>query len=160
MMRILVVSDTHGYIDNVINYIEANEKPDMIFHLGDYVSDGIEIGKRFNIPTKIVRGNGDYMEEDFKYDEIVKVKDKKMLLTHGHKYNISFSIDRLIYRGRELGVDYILFGHTHIPIIDRIKNIVIMNPGSPCYPRTRDKRKTLGIIDIGKTIEEKIIKIN
>lgn len=159
-MKILIISDTHGSIDNVINYIDSNEKPDMIFHLGDYVRDGVEIGKKFDIPTKIVRGNGDYMEENFKYDEVINIKDKKILLTHGHKYNISFSIDRLLYRGKELGVDYILFGHTHIPIINRLKDIVLMNPGSPYLPRTRNKRKTLGIIDIGDTIKEKIIEIN
>lgn len=111
-MRILIISDTHGYTDNVIDYVESNKKPDMIFHLGDYVRDGVKIGNIFDIPIKIVRGNGDYMEEDFNYDEIVKIKDKKILLTHGHKYNISYSIDRLFYRGKELGVDYILFGHT------------------------------------------------
>lgn len=158
-MRILIISDTHGYTDDVISYIESNEKPDMIFHLGDYVRDGIKIGKKFNIPIKIVRGNGDYIEEDFNYEEIVQVKGIKMLLTHGHKYNINFSIDRLFYRGIELGVDYILFGHTHIPIIDRLKDIVLMNPGSPSRPRAIDKRKTLGIIDIGDNIEEKIIEI-
>ncbi len=159
-MRILIVSDTHGYTENIITYIENNKKPDMIFHLGDYVSDGIEIGKRFNIPTKIVKGNGDYMEEDYNFDELVKIKGKKMLLTHGHKYNINFSIDRLFYRGRELGVDYIFFGHTHIPYIDKIKDIIIMNPGSPSRPRSRDGRKTFAIIDIGKTTNEKLIEIN
>lgn len=158
-MKILVVSDTHGRINNVVNYIEE-EKPDMIFHLGDYVQDALEIGKKFNIPTKVVRGNGDYMEKDFKYEEIVKVRGKRILLTHGHKYNINHSVDRLLYRGRELEVDYILFGHTHVPIITRFKNITMMNPGSPYFPRTRDKKKTLGIINIGKTLEEKIIEIN
>lgn len=158
-MKILIISDTHGSIDNVINYIDSNEKPDMIFHLGDYVRDGVEIGKKFDIPTKIVRGNGDYMEENFKYDEVINIKDKKILLTHGHKYNISFSIDRLFYKGRELEVDYILFGHTHIPVITRLKNMVLMNPGSPSRPRTRDNKKTLGIINIGDIIEEKIIEL-
>ncbi|HZK32880.1 MAG TPA: metallophosphoesterase [Tissierellaceae bacterium] len=158
-MRILIISDTHGYTDNVIDYVESNKKPDMIFHLGDYVRDGVKIGNIFDIPIKIVRGNGDYMEEDFNYDEIVKIKDKKILLTHGHKYNISYSIDRLFYRGKELGVDYILFGHTHVPSINKLDDIIFMNPGSPHFPRTRDKRKTLGIIDIGDTVEEKIIEI-
>lgn len=158
-MRILIISDTHGYTDNVINYIKSNKKPDMIFHLGDYVKDGIKIGNKFDIPIKIVRGNGDYMEEDFNYDEIIQLKDKKMLLTHGHRYNVSFSMDRLFYKGKELGVDYIFFGHTHIPSITRLENIVFINPGSPYLPRTRDKRKTLGIIDIGDVVEEKIIDI-
>lgn len=159
-MKILIVSDSHGYINNVVDYIENNEKPDMIFHLGDYVKDGIEIYNKFNIPTKIVRGNGDYMEKEFKYEEIVQVNDKKILLSHGHKYNINFSLDRLLYRGRELEVDYILFGHTHIAFIDKIKDIIVMNPGSSSRPRGHDKKNTIGLINIGNTREEKIIKIN
>lgn len=159
-LRILVVSDTHGQIENVVDYIEKEEKPNMIFHLGDYVKDGLEIGKRFNIPTKVVRGNGDYMEKDFNYEEVVKVDDKKILLTHGHKYDINFSIDRLFYRGKELEADYILFGHTHVPMINKVEDIIIMNPGSSYFPRTRDNKKTLGIINIGGTLKEEIVEIN
>lgn len=159
-MKILIVSDTHGYIDNIIDMVKREEKPDMIFHLGDYVKDGIKIGKELKIPTKIVRGNGDYSEDYFNYEEIVEVKGKKIFLTHGHKYNVNFSIDRLYYRGKELNADYILFGHTHVPIISTLDNMIIMNPGSSHLPRTRDKEKTFGIINIGKNKEEKIIKIN
>lgn len=158
-MNILIISDTHGNLNNVIRNIQAIEKPDMLFHLGDYVEDGIKIGEELNIPTTIVRGNGDSNRTDFNDDEIVEIKGKKIFLTHGHKYNVRFDISNLYYKAQEIGADYVLFGHTHIPIIERIENIVIMNPGSPYLPRGYNKEKTFGMITIGNFIEEKIIKI-
>lgn len=159
-MKILIVSDTHGDIDNLLKGIKQIEKPDMLLHLGDYVEDGINIGKEMNIPTTIVKGNGDYTRNDYNYDEIVEIGDKRIFMTHGHKYNVNFSLSNLFYKGKENRADYILFGHTHIPIIEKINDITIMNPGSPSSPRGYDNRKTFGMIIIGNTIEEKIIEIN
>lgn len=39
-MKVIVVSDTHGRVDNFVNKIKAMEKPELIIHLGDYVEDG------------------------------------------------------------------------------------------------------------------------
>lgn len=159
-MKIIIVSDTHGNINDVLKKIKTIEKPDMLFHLGDYVEDGIRLKEELNIPTTIVRGNGDYSITDFNDDEIVEVKDKKIFLTHGHKYNVRMGITNLYYKAQEIGADYVLFGHTHIPIIEKIENIVIMNPGSSFLPRGINKKPTFGMVTIGNSVEEKIIEIN
>lgn len=159
-MRILIISDSHGNIDDVLRKIKTMEKSDMLFHLGDYVEDGIRLKEQLNIPTIIVRGNGDQSRTDFNDDELVEIKGKKIFLTHGHKYDVRFDILKLYYKAQEVGADYILFGHTHVPIIERVENTVIMNPGSPFLPRGYNKKKTFGMIIIGSSIEEKIIEIN
>jgi len=159
-MKILIVSDTHGNINDVINKIKTMDKPDMLFHLGDYVEDGIKLKERLNIPTIIVRGNGDQNSTDFNDDEIIELEGKKIFLTHGHKYRVRFGIKKLYNKAKEIGADYMLFGHTHIPIIERIDDIIIMNPGSPTLPRGYNKMGTFGMIEIGNSVEEKIIKIN
>ncbi len=158
-MKILIISDTHGDIRNVIRGIEIIGQPDMIFHLGDYVEDGIRLGDQLNIPTTIVRGNGDYNRTDFNDDEIVEVGGKRIFLSHGHKYNVNFGLSNIYYKAQEIAADYVLFGHTHVPILERTEGIVIMNPGSPVYPRGYNKKNTLGMITIGDSIEEKIIEI-
>lgn len=157
-MKILVVSDTHGNIDDLIHNTQS-EKFDMLFYLGDYIEDGIEISKRLNIDYKMVRGNGDRKNQNFNDDEIFDIEGKKIFLTHGHKYNVNFGIQNLFYKGKEIEADYIFFGHTHIPILEKIEDIIIMNPGSPTLPRTSDRQRTFGIIEIGKNENEKIIKI-
>ncbi|MDR7856685.1 metallophosphoesterase [Tissierella sp.] len=158
-MKILVISDTHGYIDNVVQGIKTIGLPDMIFHLGDNVEDGIRLRDELNIPTTIVRGNGDYNSLDFNDDEIVELNGKKIFLSHGHNYNVNFGLSNLYYKAQEVGADYVLFGHTHIPIIERTEKIVLMNPGSPVLPRGYKKKNTVGILLLGDLAEEKIIEI-
>ena len=65
-MKILVVSDTHGKNKKLIDRIKKQEKPDLLFHLGDYVGDGLTISKALGIASVIVMGNGDHPSSGFK----------------------------------------------------------------------------------------------
>ncbi|HLS53338.1 MAG TPA: YfcE family phosphodiesterase, partial [Tissierellaceae bacterium] len=113
-MRILAVSDTHGRCEGIIKEVKNREKFDLLFHLGDYVEDGDKIAQELDIPAVIVRGNGDFYSH-YQDEELVEFSGKTIFLTHGHMYNVRFDISNLYYRGRELGADLILFGHTHVP---------------------------------------------
>lgn len=159
-MRILVISDTHGYTKEVIEAAKNIEKLDMLFHLGDYVEDGVKISKELGLESLVVRGNGDYHHMEYNNDEILEIKGKKIMLTHGHNYNVSYNLQGIYYKALEMNVDLILFGHTHIPVNEREGSLIIMNPGSASFPRGFKKDKTFGIIDIGESISTKIIKIN
>ncbi|MBC8589795.1 YfcE family phosphodiesterase [Wansuia hejianensis] len=161
-MNILVVSDTHGRNQEVIEHIAQREKVDLLFHLGDYVEDGEEISRTLEIPSVIVNGNGDFLSK-YKDDELIEIMGKKIFLTHGHSYNVRFTIDNIYYKAAELGASVALFGHTHIPINIKEENIIIMNPGSPSFPRGSSWKKTYGIINIdedSKNIETKIIEMD
>lgn len=157
-MRIAVVSDTHGNYKEFLEALVDHEDFDMLFHLGDYVEDGEKLKKILSIPTIIVKGNGDYWS-NYKDDEIVEIGGKKILLTHGHKYNVRFNYSNLYYRGLELNAELVLFGHTHVPLNIEENNLIIMNPGSASSPRTHDRIKTFGIIEIGETITTEIVEI-
>jgi putative phosphoesterase len=159
-MKIVVVSDTHGNNKYILEKLLEMEKPDMLFHLGDYVEDGEKISSALGIETIIVKGNGDYFNTKYKEDELINIKNKKIFLTHGHKHNVENGITNLYYKGLELEADLVLFGHTHRPIIEIEKNIIIMNPGSASIPRSPDKIKTFGLVNIGEKINTKIIQIN
>lgn len=158
-MRIAVVSDTHGNNKEIIEKLSEMEKPDILFHLGDYITDGVKISKTFGLEAIIVKGNGDYFNIEYKEDEFIEIAGKKIFLTHGHKYGVNSGIQNLYYKGLELGADIVLFGHIHIPVIEKIEDMIIMNPGSPSLPRSAEKIKTFGIIEIEEKIETKIIKI-
>ena len=158
-MRIFVISDTHGSTREIINKMQTMEKPDLIIHLGDYVEDGIKIQKELGIETIIVKGNGDYFYPEFEEDEIITIEGRRIFLTHGHKYNVNYGEDNLLYKGQELNADIILFGHTHIPIFFQESNIMVMNPGSPSMPRGYNKKKSFGILEIGSEIVGEIVEI-
>lgn len=77
-MKILVVSDTHGKINTLIQNMEKMGKFDILFHLGDYIEDALKLSKIFDIPMITVRGNGDFLRTDYNFDEVVEVKGKKI----------------------------------------------------------------------------------
>ncbi|HHV37970.1 MAG TPA: metallophosphoesterase [Tepidimicrobium sp.] len=159
-MRAFVVSDTHGYIDGFLNETKHMARPDLIIHLGDYVEDGVRIEKETGIETRIVRGNGDFFEKNYNEDEIFKLEDKTLFITHGHKHRVRYGIDNLFYRAKEIGADIVLFGHTHVPLLIEESNMMIMNPGSPYLPRGLDRRKTFGIIEIGEKVSGRIVEMD
>lgn len=158
-MKIFVVSDTHGSIEDFLRAIETMEKPDLIIHLGDYVDDGLKIEKIMGIRTIIVKGNCDYFHRGYDEDKLIVLNDKKIFITHGHNYNVRYGVNNLSYKGQEVDADLILFGHTHIPIIIEDKDRMIMNPGSPTQPRNYDGKKTFGIIEICEKILGEIVEI-
>lgn len=159
-MKIIVVSDTHGTIDEFIGKINNIRSSDLIIHLGDYVEDGEEIEKKSGIKTVMVKGNGDIFNKKYNEDEILEVNGRTIFLTHGHRYSVRYGITNLLYKAEEVKADIVLFGHTHVPVITEESNIKIMNPGSASFPRGFQTEKTYGIIEIDKEIQMsiKIIK--
>ena len=158
-MKIIVVSDTHGNNGSFLETAMAMEKPDLLIHLGDYISDAKKISKIMKVDYITVKGNGDYGIMDFNEDELLEINGKKIFLTHGHRYNVSYNLENIYHKGLELGADLILFGHTHVPIIEKTKELIIMNPGSPSTPRTIDRKRTFGLITIGEDIKVELIEI-
>ena len=156
-MKILVVSDTHGDIGKLIEYVSKLEGIDYLFFLGDYVDDGIKLREILNIPATIVRGNGDYGRLEFNEDETIEIQGKRIFLTHGHNYNLMSGLHSLYYKALEVKADLVLYGHTHLPKIIKKDGITIMNPGSPSYPRTVDKRPSFGLISLTNNQKEEII---
>ena len=58
-MKVLVLSDSHSYLDFMTRAVEAL-RPDAVIHLGDYVNDGRELMEQFpGLPFYQVPGNCD-----------------------------------------------------------------------------------------------------
>lgn len=157
-MRIAVVSDTHNYTRLLIKTLKIMGKFDMLFHLGDHTSDGEKIAGELGIDVVMVKGNCDPLSE-YNEEEVIVLNGKKLFLTHGHKYNVSREYNSIYHKAMEIGADIVLFGHTHIPLSIEEDGIILMNPGSPKEPRTPDRIRTFGIIEIGDKIETHIMEI-
>lgn len=137
-MKILVISDTHGFIDNAVSLIKKIN-PDYTFHLGDMAEDCKRLEALF--PQKIiacVKGNNDYFDKSYPLERIATIDGKKIFACHGHKYNVKSSLLPLTLKAKEVDADIVLYGHTHLAHLEEYDNFVIMNPGS---------RSTYGIIE-------------
>lgn len=144
-MKIGVISDTHGNIDRVVKQLELLDI-DFVLHLGDNSEDAIIIENKLNKEVIAVRGNCDLYDRKNPLERIIEIENKKIFMTHGHKYNVKREMETLYYRGKELEVDIVLFGHTHIPYLNKGKNIKIFNPGSTLLPRG-NSRASIGVMD-------------
>lgn len=128
-MLIAVVSDSHNNnkaIEDLKNYIT---KADVLLFLGDGESDIVKIKESFKGDIYAVSGNCDMYSKN-PQELVLEIGGKRIFMSHGHKYNVKYSYDNIYYKGREVGADIILFGHTHIPIIEEDNGIIMMNPGS------------------------------
>ncbi|WP_427340270.1 metallophosphoesterase [Caloranaerobacter sp. DY30410] len=158
-MKLIVLSDTHGNINSILREINKIENIDLLIHLGDYSKDVDKLREMLKVDIINVRGNCDFYDYNTKEEEIIQVKGKKILLTHGHRYNVKFGINNLYYRSKELGVDIALFGHSHVPVLLKHDGVLFFNPGSPTQPRGGSKR-SYGILDIDDEVKPILCKFN
>ncbi len=129
-MKILVFSDSHGNVTNMMGAVAA-EKPDRLFHLGDVVRDARALAEAFpHIPLDYVSGNCDYAGEG-PTQSIVEAQGVRILLTHGHVYHVKLGIGAAVEAARQAEVEVLAFGHTHQALCTHDESgLWVMNPGS------------------------------
>lgn len=158
-MKLLVISDTHRNLSKVYRVInDVQNLIDGVIHCGDITDDADILKSKYkNLNFYNVRGNCDY-GSGMSDEDIFKIGGKKIFVTHGHKYGVSYNIDRLCYRAMEVGADVCLYGHTHMPLLENYNGIIIMNPGSLSAPRGGSK-PSYGIIAIeGEAVRGSIVE--
>ena len=144
-MLIAVVSDTHRSSKYIKLAKELIKDADILIHLGDNVDDVEELERDFKGVVYAVAGNCDYSRE-YPKENVIEINGRKIFFTHGDLYGVKSSINNIYYRGKELGADIVLFGHTHQHIIEKENGMILMNPGSISLPRF--KGRYVGFIDI------------
>lgn len=133
-MRIGIVSDSHKNLYMLDKAISQMGKVDMLIHLGDDYRDIIKVNEKHNLEIHYVIGNNDYSSEPID-DKLVEVHGKRIYITHGHRYDVYYGVDKLYFKAIELNADIILYGHTHKQRVDWHGERVFLNPGSVSLPR-------------------------
>ncbi len=160
-MKILVASDIHGskfYTEKLLQIFE-NDNYDKLILLGDIYYHGprnslteeynpMEVANILNkVKDKliVIRGNCDaevdQMISEFIFQEkqIIELNNKKIFLTHGHKYNPS--------NIPEEQFDILFYGHTHVNKIEKINEKLYINPGSISLPKGNTQNSYIEICD-------------
>ena len=145
-MKILIISDTHGKHDNLSRVLEQEFPADLLIHLGD--AEGYEdyIAKQAGCPLEIVAGNNDFFS-DLPREKELQIGKYKVLITHGHYYYVNTGIEEIARMAQGRDFDIVIFGHTHRPLIDIRKDIIVMNPGSLSYPRQEGRRPSYIVME-------------
>lgn len=131
MIKILLLSDTHSYIDDdILKYVK---QADEVWHAGDIgdlkVTDAIKKLK----PLKAVYGNIDNMEARMEFTENNRFmcEDVDVWITHIGGYPKAYNI-RVRDEIRVNPPRLFISGHSHILKVmpDKKLNLLHMNPGA------------------------------
>lgn len=145
MKKVLVLSDSHGDVD-AMERAAARERPDLILHLGDLCRDFDELRQRLPMTQAMqnVCGNCDGFTE-VPDQRVLLVEGKRILMMHGHRYEVKLGYSRAMWAAREAEADILLCGHTHVALYRDLMGLHLMNPGS-----CRGSRGTYGVIELGE----------
>lgn len=147
-MKILLVSDTHGKDDRLEEALEI-EKPDFLCHMGDVEGSEDYIRALAQCPIAMISGNNDFFT-DLSPEVTFELEGFRIFMTHGHYYHASMGTEKLKSAGRRKGADIVLFGHTHRPVLEIEKDIIVANPGSLTYPRQEKRRPSYMILYLNR----------
>jgi putative phosphoesterase len=51
-------------------------------------------------------------------------------------------------RFADLPCDYVILGHTHVPMVQTVGQVTVINPGSCAQPRDQDRRGAYAVLDV------------
>ena len=162
-MKILLLSDTHGYIDNRILFYA--KKADEVWHAGDIGDMSVTDSISSVSSLKAVYGNIDnnIIRMSFPKTLNFKCEGVKIYMTHiksfykSKKYDLQKKID-------DFNPDIFISGHSHILKVshDKKNNLLYMNPGAAGnkgfhkirtmlkFEITKSKIENLQVIELGK----------
>lgn len=158
-MDILLISDTHGYLDPAI--AERFAGVEMILHAGDVGQEAVLTELRRIAPTIAVRGNvdGGGWARELPLETVVEAGGMRIALLHiaGNPKNPHTDALALIRREQP---DILLVGHSHIPVIERNHGTLWVNPGAAgkqgwhqertCMVLHIGTERTIDVVTLGK----------
>jgi putative phosphoesterase len=146
-MLIAIIADTHmprGGRELPLRCVERLRAAELILHAGDISTAGVlaELGS-LGPPVLAVHGNVDEpaLVESLPAQLEVELDGTHLAMTHDAG-PAKGRVARL--RKRFPRADAVVFGHSHIPLLDALEGFQIFNPGSPTE-RRRQPRHTMGL---------------
>lgn len=142
-MIIAIISDLHDNLANLETCLRWCQKQNInkLICCGDitnietikYLANNF-LGKIFLVPGNCRL----YKEEDLKHFKNIKYRPNIFYLAiSGTK--IAFCHEKIKIKRIKKGMDFIFYGHSHKPMIEKDKNTIIANPGNIAniiYPAT------------------------
>lgn len=137
--RIGVISDTHGLLRP--GALQALQGAQYILHAGDVGDPAILDALRRIAPTTAIRGNID------EHGVCAFLPPTELVELNGHAIYMLHDVKQLDLNPEAAGIDAIVFGHSHKPLIERRRGVLFLNPGS-AGPRRFQLPVTVGWLHI------------
>ena len=131
MKKILLVSDTHSYLDDtILKYVKGS---DITIHAGDLGSeDIIDTIKKHTFFIGVYGNIDDHqVRSTLKENEIINIENHKFLITHiaGTCPNYNKKVKKLISDEKP---QILIYGHSHLLKVeyDKKNQLRVINPGA------------------------------
>jgi uncharacterized protein len=145
VMRIGLISDTHipeARKDLFEEVVDAFKGVDLILHGGDIIVGRVLDDLEKVAPVLAARGNHDEHIDDARVKQyhLLDLEGFSVALTHRFE-PLDWPLERLIkYWLEGASPDIIVFGDTHYEMAEYRDGVLLVNPGSPVYPRNLSTR--------------------
>ena len=129
-MRLLVLSDSHGRKNLLLQAVELHPEADAVIFLGDGERD-IDFLKELHPEIKLyaVCGNCDF-NSSLPPFLIEKFGGRTVYAAHGHYESVKYSLAVLMQKAHNCSASIALYGHTHVPVTSYDGGLYLVNPGS------------------------------
>lgn len=159
-MKLIALSDTHMKTGKIPPQLQTIlDDCDLIVHAGDFSS--LEAYEAFKSTGKLkaVFGNTDPFKLRQQLPEKLKFEVEGVKIGVVHEGGLSITDTTAQgYLAREMGVDVLIFGHLHRPLIEK-KGIMLICPGSPTKPRMSRPSVVELLIENGSVMTGRIIAL-
>ena len=145
-MRVAVISDTHlprgtrRLPDECLRLLRG---ADLVLHGGDFVAAAfLDELRALGPPVEGVHGNMDdvTLKESLPRERVVEAGETRIGMVHipgpaaGREARLA---------ARFPDCQAVVYGHTHVPQVERFQHLWVLNPGSPTERRTAPVRSML-----------------
>jgi|SRR5699024_6595388 len=151
MNEVLILSDSHGLKEEIIELKKRHSHIKHIIHCGD---SELSVDAEELEGIIQVAGNCDF-GQPFPREKEIAINGLNLFVLHGHHHRVKEHLQSLSYYVEDKAVDVILYGHNHIAKAQRIGHQLFINPGSLRYPRNRVE-KTYAILSWRDTDDIKV----
>ncbi len=135
MVRILIISDSHGDSRTLMQALDEQPEAAYIIHLGDGAAEMASLASTCTATVYQVRGNCDGFST-LPTEQEIRIAGIPFLITHGHRYHVKGGTGALVADAKRRGVRVALFGHTHQSLTRYDDGLYLINPGSLGYSGT------------------------
>ena len=161
-MKIAIISDTHDNLQNLRVFFDFAKKENIeaIIHCGDTAHSETldEILNNFSGSVFLSFGNMDFREEfsNFKNNERLKIFEE-FGQTELDGLKIGFCHFPELAMENAKKYDFVFYGHTHKPWLEKIGNCFVANPGNlagqyyaPSFAILNTETKNLSLVPFDK----------
>ena len=140
-------------------FLEAARGADLILHAGDFSAVSVlDELRALGPPVQAVYGNADEpaLRELLPEELVVELGEARIGMVH-IAGPAAGRADRLAKRFP--GCDAVVFGHTHLPVVERAGGVWLLNPGSPTERRRGPFHSFLRVSVSGRRLRPRVVEI-